>query len=420
MIRERINRFFSSKAFYTCFSLLVAIALWVYIEISVNDMQTHIVSNVRVVTRHEEVLQDRGLFLSSLGPQSVSVTFECTRIDASKLSRETLVYVVDLSNINSIGPAAIIPQLESSSDIDLSIIEYIGSVEQIFVNVDGLEMVTIPVEVVFTGGTAEGFVQDPIEFMPQSITVSGPFDLVSTVSKAQVNVLRENLSITYIDDLPLVLIDDEGNALDTQQRNQLTISDSRIHVTVPIRVMKEIALTIDTSQIPGSAGATAQNTNITITPATITVAGRPEELRNFNSINLGTIDLTRVDYFNTFTYAIVIPNNFTNISSETEAHVQVEITGLEIQHFTVTNIQSSIVPAGYSVEIRTQSLDVRIRGKADDLENLTQDNIRVIANLPTDLSTGTQQVSARIIIDGIDADIGAVGSYFITMHIVRE
>ena len=420
MNTERINRIFTSKMFYIVFSFVVSITLWMYVEISENEIQTHIVSNIRIIRKYEDLLNDRGLLVASMTPETIIATFECSHSDAAKLNRESLTFVIDLSHITSVGHYSIKPDIENTSDVDLSSIEFSQSVDQILLSVDRIETALVPVEAIYSGGTAEGFIQDPVEFSPQTITVSGPSEIVALVEKARVSVIRENLSSTYSDELPIVLLDKEGEPLDVMLRNQLAISDNSIRVTVPIRVTKEIALTIETSQSPGSAGAIPQNTNITISPSTITVAGNPDDLRDFNSINLGTIDLTRFDLTNTYTYAIALPNIYTNIFGETEAHIKVEISGLEIVHFNISNIQAGNIPSGYTVEIRTQSIDVRIRGRAEDLIDLTEENIRVLASLPTELSTGTQQVSARVIIDGIDADIGAVGSYFVTMFIIRD
>ena len=51
---------------------------------------------------------------------------------------------------------------------------------------------------------------------------------------------------------------------------------------------------------------------------------------------------------------------------------------------------------------------------------MSEANIRVVANLPTELSPGTQRLPARVILDGIDGDVGVIGTYFVTVYIVKE
>ena len=420
MIRKRLSMIFSSKVFFIVFSVLVSFVLWMYVEINLNQLQQYPARDVKVVRLNEEVLSDRGLLISAMNPETVNFSFECTRSVAQKLNNTPITVEIDLATLDSAtsrGYTTIGYDIVYPAGVDSSQVSIVSrSVSRIMLYIDKIESRQIQVNVPYRGGTAEGYIQDPIEFSPQTITVSGPAEVVSRVDKARVNIIRENLSSTYTEDLPFTLYDEEGEELDEALRNQLTLSDDTIHVTVPIRVTKEVALTVELN--PGS-GATRENTVVTIVPPTVLIAGNPDDVRDLNNINLGTIDLTRFDYTNTFNFPIVIPNNVTNISGETEASIFVEVLGLEIRHFSISSLYTTNEPIGYTADIRTQSVDVRIRGRAEDMENLTEANIRVVASL-TDVGPGTQRVPARVIIDGIDGDVGAVGNYNITVSIARE
>jgi len=415
MIREKLGMIFSSRVFYIIFSFLVAIALWMYVEITENQLQQLTVQNVQIVRKNAELLTDRDLFIASMSQEMVNMTFECTRSVASKLKNTTLSAEIDLAGVNSRGNVTLDIEIVYPPGIDAEMAGLTSiSVNRISLYIDRLESRHIPVNVSYNGGAAESYIQDPPEFSPQTITVSGPTDVVSRVGTALVYVLRENLTSTYTDDLPFVLLDENGEGFEEYLGDQLIASEETIHVTIPIRMMKEVVLTIEFSY---GSGATQQNTSYTVVPPTITIAGNVEDVRDYNSINLGTIDLTRFDYSNTFPFTIVVPNYFTRISGETEANVVVDILGLDMKHLSVSNIQLLNEPDGYITEIRTPSLDVRIRGRTEDLESLTEANIRVVANLADDISPGTQRVPARVYVDGIDGDVGAVGTYYITVSI---
>ena len=417
MIREKLGAVFSSKVFYIAFSILVAFILWMYVEINENQVQIHTVRDVQVVRKNSEVLNDRGLLITAINPETVTLEFECPRSISTKLSNSTLSVVIDLISITSRGSTALEYDIIYPTNIDPDLITRVSkSVNQISLRIDRLATRSVPVDVAYRGGTASGFIQDPLEYSPQAIKVSGPADLVSQVGMARVDVVRENLSSTYTDDLAFVLLDENGEELSEQLLNQLTLIDETVHVAIPIRMTKEVALTVDIS--PG-AGATSQNTRVTISPPTIMIAGDPEDARDFNSINLGTIDLTSFDFDSTYDFPIVLPNYFTKLSGESQASVIVEVLGLEIRHLSVTNIQTVNEPPGNTVEIITQSMVVRIRGRAEDMENLTEANIRVIADL-TDRSPGTHRVPARIRVDGIEGDVDSVGNYLVTVQIIKD
>jgi len=417
MIREKLSRIFSSKIFYIVFSILVSIALWLFVEINENQLHPYTVSGIQIVREHEELLNDRDLLISSITPETLTLTFECPRSVAANLKNTNLSVSIDLAPVMSRGPTTLPYEINFPSETDLSSLTITErSVNRISLYIDRMQSRPVPVVVSYTGGAAEGYIQDSPEYGPQSITVSGPAEAVSSVGTARVNVVRENLSSTYTDDLHFVLYDVSGDELSQAILDQLTISDETIRVTVPIRAMKDVSLNVEFT--PG-AGATAQNVRVTYEPSVIIVAGDPENVRDFNTINLNTIDLSRFESTISEVFPIIIPNGLTNISGETEARVTVEILGLEIKHMSISNLQVNL-PAGYMSEIISPSVDVRIRGRASDLANLTEANIRIVANV-TDVSLGTQRLLSTVYVDGYDQDlIGSIGNVYITATILRN
>jgi YbbR domain-containing protein len=298
---------------------------------------------------------------------------------------------------------------------DVNILE--RSVGRITLLVDREVARPIPVRVAYTGGTATEYLSaEPVEFDPQMVTVWGPEEVVSRISYVRVPILMENLSTTYIDDLEFIPFDENDEELDAALRELITFNQETIRVTIPIREIKDIPLTVEFLHF---AGTSAQNVSVTIDPRTIKVSGDPDTIRDLNNILLGTIDMSRFGLTRTVPFPIIVPNHITNISGETEARVLVEVLGLEIEYLSTSNLQVINVPLGFRAEILTQSLDVSIRGASEDLVYLTPANLRVVADL-RDMSLGTTRVPARVNIDGIDADIGAVGDYLITVSILRE
>ena len=165
------------------------------------------------------------------------------------------------------------------------------------------------------------------------------------------------------------------------------------------------------------AGATKANTKISIEPNTVTLAGDSAILSGLNRITLGTIDLT--DFTSTFTetYPIAIDNELRNVTGVTKAKVTVEIVGLETESFLVTNISYTGASEGTAVELLTESMEVVIRGTAEQLEQIKAEHIRAVADL-SDFkdSTGQFMPTAKIYVDGV-TDVGAVGVYPISVEI---
>ena len=104
---------------------------------------------------------------------------------------------------------------------------------------------------------------------------------------------------------------------------------------------------------------------------------------------------------------------------ETEAMVYIDVVGLDIAFRSTSNLQVINIPPGTRADILTQSLDIRLRGPADELAVITPMNLRVVADL-TDMSTGTARVIARVYISGIEANVDPVGVYEMTVTIVSD
>ena len=64
----------------------------------------------------------------------------------------------------------------------------------------------------------------------------------------------------------------------------------------------------------------------------------------------------------------------------------------------------------------TTSLDVVLRGPSEDMERLTEEDVRVVVDLTDFNSDGTHRVEPLILVDGFD-NVGAVGPYIVTCRV---
>jgi YbbR domain-containing protein len=421
MFKERLNKI-STKIFYVIIAIVISAALWMFVEITENEMQDYTLPGIVINLKNEEVLRDRGLLVARVMTENLTITFQGSRSDISRIMVPNAVSVeVDLAGVTSAGAmhlayVEILPPQVNSNSINIT-----GrSASRITLVVDRILDRQIPVVVNYTGGTAsEDLIVEPVEFDPQVIRVTGPEAIISQIDHVYVPILRENLSTTFFEDLPFILVDSDHAelTLDNNTKESVEFSHDTIRVTIPIRQMKDIPLSVALSH---GASTSDINTSVSITPQSIKVAGDPDVIRDFNSIALGPIDMLRLELSDTEEFAIIVPNHITNISGELRASVHVEVFRLlRIGYHSTSNIHTVNIPPGYRADIITQSLDVRIRGLEEDLELIGPTNIRVVADL-TGIGTGTTRVPARIFIDGIDAAIDAVGDYRIAVTIVAE
>ncbi|MCL2401658.1 MAG: CdaR family protein [Oscillospiraceae bacterium] len=420
MLGKKLNKIFSSRVFYIVFAVVVAAALWIFVEGDDPRTQRVTVDLIPVTLRNEALLSDRGLIITAMERDTVTITFEGSRAGLSQLSRNSVTVEVDLSGITTTGDERLEFEVILPSGVGRTVSELSRSPTRIGLTVDRLFERSIPVRGEYTGGTAHGtdiyeyLVGEP-EFGPQMITVSGPERVVARVSEAWVPIMRENLSATYIDYLPFILRDENGYELSEEELEQLEVSHDLVRVTVPISAIRPVPLTV---LFMHGAGTTDYNTFVDIFPDKIYVSGDPDAIRELNEIPLGTIDLTRIELSDSELFPIIVQNNFINHSGETEATVRVEVRGLEVWSFSVSNIHTSNDPGDYTLTVITRSLDVRIRGRREELEALTETNFRIVADL-AGLSVGSHQVPVTVWIDGDVGNVGPVGEYTITVRLDR-
>lgn len=89
----------------------------------------------------------------------------------------------------------------------------------------------------------------------------------------------------------------------------------------------------------------------------------------------------------------------------------VTVSGLATKSMEVTDIKLVNVPDGCDADLVTQSLNVLLRGEAEDLELVTDSFVYAEVDLSTiEVASGTRTVTANVYVNGFST-VGAVGRY---------
>ena len=150
------------------------------------------------------------------------------------------------------------------------------------------------------------------------------------------------------------------------------------------------------------------------------VTGEPLSLETIDEINLGEVDLsTFTDEHFEEDLEIMLPAGCENSSGYKTASLTVRFSGVTTKSFTVTNIKPRGLSESQRFDLITTSLDVVLRGPEEELERVTEENIRVVVDLTEIASNGTVQPQATILVDGY-GNVGAVGTYSVTGKIISS
>lgn len=404
---------YNSRAFWAIVSLLGSLAIWVYVTSMEADQFTNTFHNVRVELVGEDVLKNtKNMVITDLDTSTVTLEITGPRRIIASWDSTDLVARVDVSKLSRSAFTSQQYYVSYPDGADTSAVKCTRKTpDTVNFLVSPLNTKTVQVRGSFDGSLAEGFTAETPVFEPSTIVVSGPDAYLKDVSYAWVSFGQENVSSTYKVDTGFVLMNEAGEECSTAG---LSVSDDVVTATLPLLLVKEIPLSVEL--IEGS-GATKANTKVKIEPESITLAGDSAILSGMNKLILDSIDLT--DFSNTFseTYTIPIDNDIKNLTGVSEATVKVEVVGLESRSYRVKNISCINVTEGYTAEIISESIDVVIRGTAEELAALKAEQIRAVADLTDyDESTGQFMPVVKILVDGF-TDVGSIGENTISIEI---
>ena len=414
-MKNTMRKLYDSRAFWMIVSLIASLVFWIYVSSVETEEFKQTFRGVKVELVGETLLRDsKNLVITDLDTNTVTVEVVGPRRVVAALDNDDLIAQVDVSKLSrsaytSQQYTVVFP--DGTDTGSLSVARKMPETVNFLISPQTSK--SVQVRGSFDGTLAEGYTAETPVFEPATITVMGSEAYLKNVEYAWVTFSKENVSSTYSVETGFTLMNADNEPCST---TGLAFSDDVVTATLPLLMLKEVKL--DVNLIEG-AGATSENTKVTIEPQSVVLAGDSKLLEGMNKIVLATIDLT--DFAASFeeTYTIPLDNELVSTTGITNAEVSVEISGLETKAFRVSNISCTNVTDGFKAEIITQSLEIMLRADAETLAQIKDENIRAVADL-TDMneSTGTYMPKVKIYVDGFK-NVGALGENSITIEIER-
>ena len=410
------NKIFNSKLVLVLIAVLFAVAFWLYVDIVEQPDATETYHNIPVTFLGEETLAEEGLMIIAGKDITVDLVVEGPRSSITKINKSDIKITVQAaSQISGEGNYSLtfyesLPSIVSGTGV--RIID--RSVSEIDVTVVQMITRTFEIQGRFTGSVVEHahFDESEFQFEVPTITVSGERSIVQQIDRAVVTLAEEELSTTWTGELPIVLLDEQGNEVTP---SNLTMDVESVFTRFPVQLQKEV--TLEVSFLSGGA-ATKDNVTYEIEPKSIRISGTEEQLEKIDSINIGTIDLSKIITSEVLSFNIPVPDGVSIISNNGVAKVSLSVTGLSTRMIETSNIQLINVPDDADVELLTKSMSVRIRGDEATMALVVESDILVTVDLDgIDFSvTGSRTVPAKVSVVGF-ADVGAVSEYHVVIDV---
>jgi len=399
---------------YVLLSVFLAVILWLYVRAEKDPVSDARIRNIPVQITGSSVLSSKGLTVAGLSSDRVSTTLQAPASVLSDISRKNITATIDVSRIDEAGEHTLSYNIVLPTNVNTDgVVIQEKEPETITVTVEKLYTSTMPIEFRFEGSVAKGYQAGTPTIDPVNVTISGAVEQVNRVARAVVVLEAKDLKEQYTGDLPIRLLDANGDEL---KDLEVELSSETAYIVYPIVVVKEIPLTVN---VIAGGGATQENiSEPLIVPSKITVAGTQEDIDHLTEISLGSIDLSKVVGTSNFTFTIDLDPSLENVTGITEAKVTVTVSGLETRSFEVGNIKLQNIPRGYSAKADTEAKTVYVRGTADELAMIDSSQLRIVADLKEVTGSGTYTIPVRVYLDA-GTEVGVIGDYSIVVSVTR-
>lgn len=411
------------KALNMALSVFLAVALWMYVGETWNPDDSATFRGLTVEPVGEELLESRGLIIVGDIQQTVTLKVAGPRRNINRLSSSQISLSVDVSGVQQPGEYTLayrenfdMPTGFGASS--LTVTERFP--DNVTFTVARSKSRSVPVRGFITGSVAEGYQVGEFVFSPAAVNITGEETLVDQIDYVRVALDQQDMSESFLGELPISLVTYSGEILDLGATN-IQCDVALVQTRLPITQLKEVKLSVDL--IPGG-GISSEDfdkyVECKITPESIIVSGEEDVLEPLQEISLGDIDLAKILGSNTMTFPIPLDAELTNVSGIGEATVRLTVKGLTTATLEVDNIEFVNKPAGYRAEKVTTSRQIQIRGTEEAVASVTPSQIRIVADLENVVTaTGTQTVPVKVYL-GSRSDVGVVGEYNIVVSISRE
>ncbi len=188
-----------------------------------------------------------------------------------KLNKKNITLELNVSSITTEGEHTLscktdFPNNLSSESVSVSDWDDL----RVTVTVEKLVTKEIPVRGEFIGTEAEHCLAGTVTTNPATLELKGSADALEKISFALASVGGKEIGDTLVETVPVVFMGEDETPAD---RKNVTASAETVEVTVPIRRVVSLPLTVD---LIDGGGATKEDVKTTINPSTITVAAQEE------------------------------------------------------------------------------------------------------------------------------------------------
>lgn len=403
-----------NKRFTVTISILLAFACWVVLTINQKPTMDRVFTDMTVTVNLENTYaaENELSIIGDISQQKFTVTVRGANYLVSSLTASDFNLYASAASVDAPGQYSLDVAVAGSTEYEVLSI----SPSTLDVNFDYIETKEFTINALAQGATAaeglitEGGVVSGTE--SDTVTIKGPrtvLNKIETVAAlAQVN---KTLSASETFDADIILYDADGNVI---EQNNLSLSTTKVKVTVPISKKKVVPVKVAFSNL--SSGFLQDSLSCSVDHASVTVIGTPETIDKTNEVTLSPIDIRKVySGADSFDVSAKLPEGIRLLDSIDYFTVSVNLSGYTEKTVTVSNIKYTGLTGGLTAQGGASIKNVKICGPSSVIRKIDASKIYAQIDL-TDKKAGEHTVDVSINFDGYN-NIWAVGNYTTTVTV---
>lgn len=385
--KQYINKV-RSNAMLLLISLFCAVAAWFIVAMTKYPAESKTLSNIPLsADLSGSPAAENGLRIISPVPESVKVSFDCSRTDYNRLNPDTIMAYVDFSTASTEGKKTFSIKVESTNGADFS--NYKVTPPTVTIELAEFRSVVVPVKPKYTNITVaeDKMIGDNSKCNPEEITVIGPASKLARIAECYaVTDKAKSLdsSVVGINSDRFELYDSEGNPID---QDYLTFDPNMVGIDISVLTQKTVTLKPNIT-VPPKSNFDTDSISFTITPPEVILASKNSEInlddKKDIKINLRELDL---GYSKDFSIdSLLTSDDIINVSGVGSVNVKLNDEDFDSREMTLSNSNIDLMNVpndDYDYTIVTETLPIKIVGPKDIINDITAADLDAEVDLAT-------------------------------------
>ena len=404
-----------NKQFTIPFSIIMAFVLWLIIVINQKPTIQLTFSDIPVNVNLENTFaaENKMSIVGDISEQRFTVTVRGPSYIVSSLTSSDFSLYASAAEVDAPGTFDLkVANTTSANAAEYEILSITPPVlKTTFDYIDTKEFTIIASAegaVAATGLIAESGVVGGTE--SDTVTITGPRTVINQIEVVKASaVVNKTLSASESFDADIILYDANGKVINTEN---LTLSTTKVKITVPISKKKVVPVKVEFSNTPSGFNSSA--VPVIVDHKTVTVIGTPDKVDKTTAVTLTGIDITTVtDSNNKFDVSAKLPEGVRLLESIDSFKVTVETSGYITKTFTISEIKYKGMPSGLKATVPNTITNIKVFGPKAEINKLKASEIYAEVDL-TDKAAGIFTIDAAISFKN-RKNVWSVGKYTTTV-----